>query len=397
MSDVDTIARLRDENRRLRERINHLESQRVHGLGEDATWTQQLLEGVPLGLVHVLLDGAVVFANTEAQRILGLTFDVLERKYVNDFQGKTYREDGSECPVIDYPVTQCLMTGEPQSPKMIGVQQRDSTVSWAVFTAIPTLGETLDTHTGALVTFVDVTEMQRSRIRKRELEHKLHQVQRLEALGKLAGGMAHDMNNILAVISGMAFYLSEEGTADEKALDAITRSAERGRELVGNLLRFARHTSSAQRQVQLNDLVTEVCSVLWRTLPDGVQLLKELTEPLPVIVGDPGQLSNALMNLCINAIDAMGGQGGGTITVRTTSEEDVVELEVSDDGCGIEEEHLEKVVEPFFSTKEQGTGLGLSMVYGSVTHAGGELLIDSESGVGTAVRMRFSAHNVSES
>jgi len=299
-----TYEQLLAENQALHARITRLESAALFSLGEGDDWVASFLEGIPMGLVSVGIDGAVKLANTEAQRILGLTFDTLEQRYIVDFQGATFKEDGSPCSVQEYPVARCLMTGEPQAAMMIGVQQRDGGVSWAIFTALPTRESGAASHSGALVAFVEVTEMQRSRFHQQELERRLEQTRKLEALGKLAGGVAHDMNNILAVINGMAHVLNVPGTAEGEhraAADAILRSCTRGRDLIRNLLGFARTDNHERHAIHLNALVEDVSSLLLRARPESVTLRCDLADDLPTVFGDPNQLANALMNLCFRS------------------------------------------------------------------------------------------------
>jgi len=398
MDDTE-LEKIVQENERLRERVRRLEAERLAKVARTPDWTISFLERIPMGLVQVSTDGAVHFANSEAQRVLGLAFDELEDRYITDFEGATFHEDGSPCPVEDYPVTRCLVTGEPQPAQMVGVELRDGDVSWAIFTAMPTFAGTPPERTGALVAFVDVTEMQESRIRQREIEGQLLEARRLEAVGKLAGGVAHDFNNILAVISGMAFVLASSDKADPKdraALDAISRSCRRGRDLVRNLLGFARKGTSERRLVALNGVVEEVASLLERTLPETVRIESRCSDEAPAVIGDPSEIATMLMNLCLNAADALEAAEREDPCIRVETEpcEDAelgpgkwVRLTVADNGCGIPPDVIDKVFEPFFTTKPfgKGTGLGLSMVYGTAQNHDGDVRIESEPGVGTTI------------
>lgn len=397
-------ARLVAENLALRQRIAQLEARQVSEIvAREDDWTQRFFEGIPQGLVKVDLTGAVRFANSEAQRLLGLNWHDLEQRFLSDFSGRTWHEDGRECLFEEYPATRCLVTGCPQPACIIGVETPSGDINWAIFTALPTFGEGGTRQSGALVVFVDITAMQQERIRRRAAEARTLQARKLEALGSLAGGVAHDMNNVLAVISGMAFVLAQGETHSamrDEALEAIMRSCRRGRDLVRNLLGFARQGTRERRPVDLNALVDEVAALLVRTLPEGVELTCATEPALPRIMGDAGELTAMLMNLCINASDALLEVADGNprrITLRTrtapclTSDSmrrvDCVHLLVEDTGCGIPPHILDKVFEPFYTTKPpgRGTGLGLSMVYGTVHNHGGNVFIDSEQGRGTTI------------
>ncbi len=236
---------------------------------------------------------------------------------------------------------------------------------------------------------------QRHRQERRRLEQELQHIQRLESLGQLAGGVAHDMNNVLAAILGLGSTLKVKAAADpvvSKAMDVIIQAAERGRELVKGLTDFARRGMGDAMPLDLNELVGREAQLLQRTGLQRLDVRLELEEGLPRILGDPHALGNALMNLCVNARDAM--PEGGVLGLRTRLVEDgQVEVTVTDTGAGIPTELLDKVLEPFFTTKPEGkgTGLGLSVVYGTVKAHGGQLRLESAPGQGTTVRMTFPA------
>ena len=160
-------------------------------LGASEELTRRILEAVPVGVVLVNPDGAIRQSNDRAVEFLGLAYDRLTGMYVQDFDQTTLREDGSECPVEEYPVSRCLATGRTQPPATIGVRLPDGRTRWAVFTAAPAGAP----DAGVVVTFLEVTE-------RRQLEAQLRQAQKMEAVGQLAGGVAHDFNNLLTVITG---------------------------------------------------------------------------------------------------------------------------------------------------------------------------------------------------
>lgn len=255
---------------------------------------------------------------------------------------------------------------------------------------------------GRLTHFVaierDITE-------RLELEERLRQSQRLEAVGQLTGGVAHDFNNLLTVILGVGDLLSEELCEHEQhhaMAEVIVSAAQRGASLTHRLLAFARRQPLDPSAIDVNRLVRNLEPLLRRTLGEHISIAFIAAPDLPPAMVDPAQLENALLNLCLNSRDAM--TAGGRLTIETRSiyldEEyadlhpetragDYVMLAVTDDGSGIEREHLERVFDPFFTTKGEGkgTGLGLAMVYGFVKQSGGHITIDSEPEHGTTVEM----------
>ena len=245
--------------------------------------------------------------------------------------------------------------------------------------------------------------------RRRDAEDSLRQAQKMEAVGQLTGGIAHDFNNLLTVIQGFTdilhAQLREEAGVDpakaRRAVNAISQAAERGSALTQQLLAFARKQKLQRRVVNLNELVTNLEPLIEQTSAGRVQIETRLSQDICNARIDPVQAEMALMNLLINARDAM--PDGGVIHIESriceVGEEDqgelkpgsYAELAVRDHGFGMSPEVLQRVVEPFFTTKEQGkgTGLGLSMVYGFVRQSGGALLIESKPGQGTVARMLF--------
>lgn len=242
---------------------------------------------------------------------------------------------------------------------------------------------------------VDVTELRKAEEGRRELELELHHLQRLESVGRLAGGVAHDMNNVLGAIMAVASLLEDRHPSDPAVLKnarSILGAAERGRDLVRGLLEFARKDLQAPTALDLNELVRKEAELLRSTTLKKVGIELELQESIPRIMGEASALSNVLMNLCVNAVDAM--PRGGRLRLRTLSPSPgVVELVVEDNGHGMTPEVKHRALEPFFTTKPagKGTGLGLAVVFGTVKAHGGSLEIESEPGKGTQVRIQLLA------
>ncbi|HJV48161.1 MAG TPA: ABC transporter substrate-binding protein [Geothrix sp.] len=230
---------------------------------------------------------------------------------------------------------------------------------------------------------------------KLQLEMELQQARKMESLGNLAGGVAHDMNNVLGAILGIASASLEahpEDSATHRAFETITRAAERGGKMVKSLLSFARQSPTEQREVNLNQILREETELLARTTLSRIRLEMDLDPALKPVLGDASALTQVFMNLCVNAVDAMPSQG--TLTLRTRNlGADWIEASVEDTGTGMPKEVLDKAMEPFFTTKEvgKGTGLGLSMVYSIVKAHHGQVELDSDLGRGTRVTLRFPA------
>jgi PAS domain S-box-containing protein len=240
---------------------------------------------------------------------------------------------------------------------------------------------------------------------KQAAEAQFRQAQKMDAIGQLTGGVAHDFNNVLTVITGTIGILSD-AVADRPQLAAITKliddAAERGAQLTRHLLAFARKQPLQPREIDVNALTLEAAKLLHPTLGEQITIVPQLTDDAWPALVDPGQLSTAILNLALNARDAM--PNGGTLVLETRNvfldegyasmNADVVAgnyvmIAVSDTGSGIPPDLIDRVFDPFFTTKEvgKGTGLGLSMVFGFVKQSGGHVKLYSEEGHGTSVKI----------
>jgi len=241
----------------------------------------------------------------------------------------------------------------------------------------------------------DVTARVRAERSQRTLEVQLLQAQKLESLGSLAGGVAHDMNNVLGAILGLASAHLEAQPPDSAARQAfgtIIKAAERGGRMVKSLLSFARQTAANASRLDLNELLHDQVRLLEGSTLAQVRVVLDLAGDLRPILGDASALAHAFMNLCVNAADAMPGRGTLTLSTRNRPG-GWVEVAVADTGTGMTPEVQARALDPFFTTKElgKGTGLGLSMVYGAVQAHRGQLELQSEPGRGTRVTLRFPA------
>ena len=256
---------------------------------------------------------------------------------------------------------------------------------------------TWDGDSAVLIAIRDITE-------RRLAEEQLRQAQKMEAVGQLTGGVAHDFNNLLTIILGNAELLQRRLDDDHGVglVDAVVRAARRGDELIQRLLAFSRRQPLSPTVIDLGALVDDVTDMLRRVLGEQIMIESEDAVYLWPVRVDAGQLENALINLAVNARDAMGDSG--LLTLKTANVHiaagddadrfgvapgDYVSLSVTDTGSGIAPEILEHVFEPFFTTKKvgDGSGLGLSMVYGFAAQSGGGVSIDSTEGSGAKITL----------
>jgi PAS domain S-box-containing protein len=247
---------------------------------------------------------------------------------------------------------------------------------------------------GAVSHFVAIKEDATERHR---MEERLRDAQRLEAVGRLAGGVAHDFNNLLHAMLGIADLLRAEGRATRDHLDELEELLHRGAQLTRQLLLFSRREEPRAERFDLNVLVRDTAKLLRRLLRENVELRLELADQPLQLVADRGQLGQVWMNLAVNGADAM--PDGGTLTVRSgRSGASHVWFAVEDSGHGIPEEARAHIFEPFFTTKRdlRGTGLGLSVVHGIVSAHGGRIDVTSEVGRGTSFRVVLPAGGVAD-
>jgi len=308
--------------------------------------------------------------------------DILTTDSARRFVEKDYPEllRTGECKDLEYQVV--TKSGEVLDVLMSGIAEYDED------------GDPV----GAMAVISDITD-------RKNVERKLIQAQKMESVGQLTGGLAHDFNNLLAVIAGNLQLVARSLPDDEKTgrrIGAAIKAAERGAELTKRLLAFSRRQKLETQIIDANPLIEGISDMLKRTLGEDIDLECRLAEGLPAVRTDVAQLESAVLNLAVNARDAM--PDGGTLTIETTTarieaspterEPDLapglyVVLAVTDTGCGIPAEDNQKVFDPFYTTKEvgKGSGLGLSMVYGFMKQTGGHVRICSEVGHGTTVRL----------
>jgi len=262
-----------------------------------------------------------------------------------------------------------------------------------------------DESVGRVWSFRDITDRKRTEEALRQSEEQLLQSQKMEAIGRLAGGVAHDFNNLLTVIMGRCQLLLRKFGAEKilnRDINLILSTSERAALLTKQLLAFSRKQMLQPRVLDLNEVVSDMDKMLIRMIGEDIELITVLASDLGRIKADPGQISQVIMNLVVNARDAM--LQGGKITIESKNVEvnennlplysgveigSYLELTISDTGLGIEEEILPHIFEPFFTTKDKGkgTGLGLSTVYGIVKQSGGHITVSTRPKQGSTFKV----------
>ena len=292
-------------------------------------------------------------------------------------------------------VVKALQEGQPTVSFEDRLRHADGSWRWIEWTAVPE-GE-LFYATGR-----DITAQKRAAADLLQAQEALRQSQKLEAMGQLTGGVAHDFNNLLTPIVGSLDLLQRRGLGGERErrlIDGALQSAERAKTLVQRLLAFARRQPLQASAVDISALVNGMAELVASTSGPQIRITTDVASDLPAAFADPNQLEMAILNLAVNARDAM--PDGGTLTVAAARERieaghrsklkpaDYIRLSVSDTGAGMDEATIARAVEPFFSTKGigKGTGLGLSMVHGLASQLGGALGISSKPGLGTSVAL----------
>ena len=369
-------------------------------LKEQLTFQEALMNTLPSPVFYKDKDGNYLGCNKAFEKFFGRTREEIIGKTVYDMGPKEIADKYYE---KDQELFQTLGTQSYEwEVKTKNGELREVMFDKAVF---------LDSNeklAGLIGVISDLTERKRAEREKETLETKLRQVQKMEAIGTLAGGIAHDFNNILTPViiqTELALLNVNHDSPIRDGLQEVLKASHRAKDLVRQILTFSRHTESHRVHVTVAPMVNETLKLLRSTLPTTIQIEQEIQVETGVILADPTQLHQVLMNLCTNAAYAMSEKGG--ILKVSLSETEISSLEVdqhpelttgeylklgvSDTGCGIEPSVRERIFEPFFTTKgrAEGTGMGLSLVHGVAKSYGGAVEVDSELGKGTTFYVFF--------
>jgi PAS domain S-box-containing protein len=343
------------------------------------------------GIVLTLADKGIVYASPSIERVLGYTPEELAGRTHEWFADHVIHPDYQQYSLDTW--TRLLRDPDHESTSELMARHKDGSWRWIESTLRNLLHE--PSVQAVVINVRDITERKRAQAERERLEQRLRQAEKMEAVGRLAGGVAHDFNNVLAGVVAYGEMLFEETPADsplKRYAQNVLTAASRGRELVEQILAYSRSQRGKREPVDVANVVAETIELIRGSLPANIRLEAGAQQSPQVVIGDATQLHQVVMNLCSNAIHAM--SAGGTLRVmlqtahvsgeRVLSHGTVqpgcyVQLIVQDSGSGMDRATLSRVFEPFFTTKEigQGTGLGLSLVYAIVTDSGGAIDVKS--------------------
>ncbi|HLA77033.1 MAG TPA: ATP-binding protein [Vicinamibacteria bacterium] len=340
-------------------------------LRRSEAWKNAVLESVLDGLVTTDHEGHILEFNRAAEAVFGFTrAEVIGRRFAEVLVPLSLREAHRGGMARFVAAEGLLDRGRIETLAL----RRDGSEFPVELTVFPLH---LDRRRLFTLTLRDITE-------RRALEAQFRQAQKMEAVGRLAGGVAHDFNNHLGIISAYAELLARGlpgGSREREKAKAIVRAVERAAGLTRQLLAFSRKQALEPRLIAVNALVSDLLGMLRRLVGEDVQLVSRLDPDAGSVKADPSQMEQVIMNLVVNARDAM--PQGGKISLETRREGNEVALSVQDTGLGMAPDTLRHIFEPFFTTKKKGTGLGLATVYGIVRQSGGQIAVESRPGHGT--------------
>lgn len=372
---------------------------------------RHLYETMTQGVVIQDADGKIIEANMTACEILGLTMDQMLGKTPYDPRWKMIQADSTPYDPNELPSNIALRTGKPSKEAHCGiyVPEKDE-YRWIIIGSAPRFKDGKTKPFSTMTVFTDITEHKKAEMKSETLQVQLLQAQKMEAIGNLAGGVAHDFNNMLSVILGyteLALESTELPSGVHDDLVEVLSAAKRSTEITRQLLAFARKQTIDPIVLDLNDTIEEMLKMVRRLIGEDIDLVWLPDAHLWSVNMDPSQLDQILVNLCVNARDAIKDVGKVTIETENISIDekycsehigsipgDFILLAISDDGCGMTRETTEKIFEPFFTTKilGQGTGMGLSTVFGIVKQNAGFIYVYSEPGVGTTFKIYLPRH-----
>jgi len=367
----------------------------------------KIFDVLPIGLWFADKNGKLLRGNPAGVKIWGAEPTVPMEEY-GVFKARRL-SSGEEIAPDDWALAHTIQKGVTVTGELLEIDAFDGQKKIILNYTAPVVNDSNE-MLGAIVVNNDITHHKQAEAEREKIQVQLHQAQKMESVGRLAGGVAHDFNNMLGVILGhteLALLRADENHELHDDLKEIQKAAKRSADITKQLLAFARKQTISPRQLDLNDTVESMLNMLRRLIGEDIDLVWRPSAHLWPVKMDPSQIDQILVNLCVNARDAIAGVGKLTIeTGRKSFDEeycnehpgfipgDFVLLAVSDNGCGMDKDTLDNLFEPFFTTKDvgKGTGLGLATLYGIVKQNNGFINVYSEPGQGTTFRIYLPRH-----
>jgi two-component system cell cycle sensor histidine kinase/response regulator CckA len=368
-------------------------------LRHERDFVAKIIDTSPIGIVAHNDQGEITFANSEAERVLGLTRDEARHRYnapdwcITDYEGRPFPDE-------ELPFRRVKATGQPVYDVRYAIENASGERVYLSINGAPALGENGEWD-GMIASIDDISKLTRAEATRGLLEVELLQSQKMEAVGKLATGVAHNFNNLLTAITGYSELLLARLPADSDLrpdVEEIGRAGGRAAEVAHGLLRFSRRGREHRERLDLNSVITEMETLLRQVIRSDIEIATVLADDLDRVTNNHSLIEQVIVNLILNSSDAM--PDGGKLTIETANLRlaeprvvrdlslpagNFVTLAVRDNGIGMDEETRARVFEPFYSTKdpECGTGLGLSTVFGIIEESEGGILVESAPGRGS--------------
>ncbi|MFC1713889.1 ATP-binding protein [Candidatus Poribacteria bacterium] len=376
--DIERLESLNETAELLRSRIETADEElreKVVDLTEVRSFNDSILQNMSNGLITTDMDGRIVYFNSAAEAILGYRAQEVQRQPMKGLFSN-----------LESLASETLRgnTGFTFHETDV-VRKTGSDIPIEVSTSL--LKDDSGRATGVIMIFTDLTE-------RREMETQIRRADRLATLGQLATGVAHEIRNPLAGISGAVQILRDDTSKDDQQREILGDIIERINRLntaISNFLRFARPAPLQLSPVDMNEVVQSVLFLMNKQAEtQGISIIEEHDDNLPIVMADSEQMQQVILNIALNALQAIGEDGGQIIfRVLQNDAEDQIVVEISDTGSGISAENLDQIFDPYFTSKSEGTGLGLSIAQGVVEEHGGSISVESEVGKGTTFRVRL--------
>jgi len=394
---AEIVKRQNEELKQWNDQLQYRVQEQTIEIRESEKRFRRLFDEAPVGYHEVNKEGCITNVNATELEMLGYTAEEMLGEPIWKFTAE---------PETIKQVFEAQITGDlPPGQIFECTYCRKDGTALVVLSGDKLLKDRTEESIGIRTTIQDITELKRSEEKMASLQKQFHQAQKMEAVGRLTGGIAHDFNNLLTIIKGYSqlvlFGLKESNSLKDN-IEEVYKASLRATELTRQLLVFSRNQIMEMRVLDLTTLLQNLDKILHRTIGEDIELVTLLANDLGRVKADPGQIEQVIMNLVVNARDAMPTGGKLTIEIANVELDELytqshieiapgryVELSVSDTGMGMTPEVKDHIFEPFFTTKEKdkGTGLGLSVVYGIVKQSGGNILVYSEPGQGTVFKI----------